>query len=91
MDRLGGVNGGGGGGERTPLLGQGVGFLYFVFSFCMQSSANGVHDTISVHCSSTYNVQELTSLWTFLYLNSSWSCFHLYNLTKTVSGSISSA
>jgi hypothetical protein len=39
MDRLGGVNGGGGGGERTPLLGQGVGFLYFVFSFCMQPSA----------------------------------------------------
>jgi len=37
MDRFGGVNGGGG--ERTPLLGQGVGFLYFVFSFCMQSSA----------------------------------------------------
>jgi hypothetical protein len=31
MDRFGGVNGGGG--ERTPLLGQGVGFLYFVFSF----------------------------------------------------------
>jgi hypothetical protein len=62
MDRFGGVNGGGGG-ERTPLLGQGVGFLYFVFSFCIYAIFSyGVHDTISAHCSSPYNVQELTSL-----------------------------
>ena len=33
MDRFGGVNGGGG--ERTPLLGQGVGFLHF---FCLTTS-----------------------------------------------------
>jgi hypothetical protein len=64
MDRFGGGSGGGGGGggERTPLLGQGVSFLYFVFSFCMQIFSYGVHDTISAHCSSPYNVQELTSL-----------------------------
>jgi hypothetical protein len=64
MDRLGGVNGGGGGGERTPLLGQGVGFLYFVLSFCMQSSATEYMIPfllIVLVNSSTYNVQDLTS------------------------------
>jgi hypothetical protein len=63
MDRFGGVNGGGGG-ERTPLLGQGVGFLYFVLSFCMQSSATEYMIPfllIVLVNSSTYNVQDLTS------------------------------